>query len=128
MIGIEKILLRRKNIVLFDSAELSDKPQLSFTSLIATGLQKIENYGYTLSPDLVKKLYCSSRHDIILFFGKLENVIKELLCTDKITEPLFPGFPQQVMEMNAAKLYLYQQFHYAFREDINMVSLLRELE
>lgn len=126
MIGIEKILLRRKNAVLCNFNPV-DGDMLDPLPYIATGAKNIERFGYRLHPDIIKELRKTTHFNVIKFFQELEEELKKLVREDKITEPMFPGFPDQVMEMNAAKLYLYQQLHYHFR-DIDMRDIIDNIE
>lgn len=103
--------LRRRNkmIVSFndeDSEKVSEQ-------IIATSLVNLESYGYTFSEKLIEELKLLSIEQYIDFYNMAVSIIKELVGVDKITEPMYPNFPQQVMEMDEVELYLNAIIHYA---------------
>ena len=103
--------LRRRNkmIVSFndkDSEKVSEQ-------IIATSLVNLESYGYTFSEKLIEELKLLSVEQYIDFYNMTISIIKELVGVDKVTEPMYPNFPQQVMEMDEVELYLNAIIHYA---------------
>mgnify|MGYP007096299770 CR=1 FL=1 len=103
--------LRRRNkmIVSFndeDSEKVSEQ-------IIATSLVNLESYGYTFSEKLIEELRLLSVEQYMDFYNMIVSIIKELVGADKITEPMYPNFPQQVMEMDEVELYLNAIIHYA---------------
>lgn len=67
MIGIEKVLLRRKNAVLCNFNPV-DGDMLDPLPYIATGAKNIERFGYQLHPDIIKELQKTTHFNVIKFF------------------------------------------------------------
>lgn len=91
---------------------------------IATIVKSIERYGYTFSEDLCQVLKTQSIEDLTIFYFELEEIIKKEIGADVKYEPMYPGFPKQVMDLDTASLYLNAIYHYisldvpVFDEDV----------
>lgn len=104
------IYLRRRNKVIVNLN--SDNSEKVNEQIIATSLVNLESYGYTFSEKLMEELKLLSVEQYIDFYNMITSIIKELVGVDKITEPMYPNFPQQVMEMDEVELYLNAIIHY----------------
>lgn len=104
------IYLRRRNKVIVNLN--SDDSEKVSEQIIATSLVNLESYGYTFSEKLMEELKLLSVEQYIDFYNMITSIIKELVGVDKITEPMYPNFPQQVMEMDEVELYLNAIIHY----------------
>lgn len=104
------IYLRRRNKVIVNLN--GDNSEKVSEQIIATSLVNLESYGYTFSEKLMEELKLLSVEQYIDFYNMITSIIKELVGVDKITEPMYPNFPQQVMEMDEVELYLNAIIHY----------------
>ena len=67
--------------------------------------ENLRSFGYVLRPDDIIRLAVSkSLHGFFNDFRKLIPDVK--------ADPMYPGFPQQVMEMSEAEFRLHQGIHY----------------
>lgn len=67
--------------------------------------ENIRSLGYVLRPDDMLRLSASS--SLNGFFDHLKSLVPDVKA-----EPMYPGFPQQVMEMPEAQFRLHQLIHY----------------
>lgn len=104
------IYLRRRNKVIVNLN--GDNSEKVSEQIIATSLVNLESYGYTFSEKLMEELKLLSIEQYIDFYNIITSIIKELVGVDRITEPMYPNFPQQVMEMDEVELYLNAIIHY----------------
>lgn len=67
--------------------------------------ENLQSLGFVLKPDDLAKLAVSpSLHG---FYGHLRSLIPDVAA-----QPMYPGFPQQVMEMSEAEFRMHQMMHY----------------
>ncbi|MBQ7183922.1 MAG: hypothetical protein IJR97_08040 [Clostridia bacterium] len=67
--------------------------------------EDLMSLGYTLRPDDIARLSVSgSLHG---FYDRVKALVPDVTA-----EPMYPGFPQQVMEMSEAKFRMQQMLHY----------------
>ncbi len=104
-----RIMVRRahKVIVLPTSTE----PKLS-AHYVATVAKNLESLGYTLSVELME----ACRRIELAELSQLNKELLEILSIQKGADhtfrPMYPGFPQQVMDMSEGELYLNAILHY----------------
>jgi hypothetical protein len=101
------IYLRRRQKVLL----LEGKSEQSKETLAAF-LKNLEPLGYTLSPNLVKTVLTLSETQIKAFHDTLIIDIRALVGANVKYKPMYPNFPQQVMEASGVELYLNAMAHY----------------
>ena len=67
--------------------------------------ENLRSFGFVLRPDDIIRLAASSSlHE---FFNDFRRLIPDIKA-----KPMYPGFPQQVMEMSEAEFRLHQWIHY----------------
>jgi hypothetical protein len=108
---INKIFLARKLKVIIPDENLTRKISTN-KSIIATMIKNIETLGYILSKDIIKSLNNHSVGYIKDFYNNLINYIKEMIGAHVKYNPMYPGFPEQVMTMDEAELYINAIMHY----------------
>jgi hypothetical protein len=109
MNSFNEILLRRKNkIIVNKTVEVS----LSNEKYIATILKNVESLGYTFSQDLVDRLRFVDISELESFYLEIIPILKNLVGADVEYKPMYPNFPQSVMEADESKLYLNALIHY----------------
>ena len=67
--------------------------------------ENLASIGYTLRPDDIARLSVSES-----MYGFFEQL--KALTPDVTAEPMYPGFPQQVLEMSEAEFRMHQMLHY----------------
>lgn len=80
---------------------------------LATALKNLETYRFTLSIECIEILKTYSVKDFMLFYTHLLKQVKQLVGAHVKYRPMYPNFPQQVMSMSEAELYLRAIIHYA---------------
>jgi hypothetical protein len=107
MNSAEKIVLRRLKKV-FVPANSGD-PQLQFVASLAKNLQSI---GFTFSPAVLKRLKSWSPEELLEFANSLLPTLLKMVGGDVEYKPMYPNFPQQVMDASDAELYVNAMLHY----------------
>ncbi|MGI2297706.1 TerD family protein [Paenibacillus sp. GXUN7292] len=99
----------RKVIVMQEQHTLPD-------TYLATALKNISALGFTFSPALMAALRTLSIFSFVKWHKKLTKSLKKLVGAHVQYCPMYPNFPQQVMEASEAELYLEALFHYLTEE------------
>ena len=104
---MNSIYLRRKTkIVLQRGDEFQPQP------IIAALLKNLEEFGYTLSQELIEIVRTFSVEQLETFYQTLIDDLKSMLGAHREFRPMYPNFPSQVMEMSEAELYFNAIIHY----------------
>lgn len=108
---IDEILLRRKNklVMPLNSCTLNSKRK---DSMVAAILKNIEEYGYTLSADVINVIRYWTENEIKEFYSELIGYLKTYCGADKIYRCMYPNFPEQVYEIDDADLFINAFVHY----------------
>ena len=101
------IYLRRKTKVIVDSGK--DTASLEH---LATLLKNIESLGYTLSSELLERVSTLSLKELTSFYNQIVEDLKVMVGDHVDYDPMYPNFPQQVMDMDESELYLNAMIHY----------------
>ena len=110
-----ELLLRRKNKLLLDldetnvEKEVNEKERLTY---IATMMKNVEALEYTFSEEVVEVLKTFETEQLKAFYLKLIPVLKKQKGADVSYHPMYPNFPESVMEEKEATLYLNAIIHY----------------
>ena len=107
--NFQKILFNRRHAIAIPEYQTVNKENDPYIATLETNLHSI-NYG--LSLDMVYALRSLPTEEIAVVCAMIEDIAKESVGDDKQYNPMYPGFPRQVMEMNEAELYLNAIFHY----------------
>jgi len=97
---------------------------------VAVVQKEAEQLGYVLSDLVATRLSSLSVDDLAHFLRDLLKDLRTLTGANRVHEPLYPGFPQQVMRLSEAELYLNAVRHYltlrrAPSDDTTKVPLLQ---
>ncbi|MFX3648817.1 MAG: TerD family protein [Paenibacillus sp.] len=103
------IYLRRANKLIIESNE--GKQQLPKTHL-ATALKNMETLGYTFSNDLMQAMRQLSKEQFEAVYHQLVADLKVMVGAHVQYQPMYAGFPMQVMQAEEAELYLNAIIHY----------------
>jgi hypothetical protein len=74
--------------------------------------KNLSDLGFILDSELVNVLKTYSKEEASEFYKNISTFIIEKLRTDIYHEPMYPNFPQQVMEMDMFKLNVNALVHY----------------
>ncbi|WP_373262274.1 TerD family protein [Hungatella hathewayi] len=103
--NLNEILLNRKNLIsvnpVTDSVDSFEKYLIA-----ATASKKLESLGFRYTHDLIKKLRESSVEEILKIEEQILSNIEKRLGADVRYKPMYPGFPDTVMEKSEFELYL----------------------
>ncbi len=104
---MNSIYLRRKTkIVLQRGDAFQHEP------VIAALLKNLEEFGYTLSKELISVVQTLSTEQLEAFYQTLIADLQKMLGAHREFKPMYPNFPQQVMEMSEGQLYFNAIVHY----------------
>lgn len=103
-----EILLRRRNKVVLNRGEEVVLP----LNYVMTLNKNIESLGYTFSIDLISVMRTYSVENIKPIYLYIVKVLKQLVGADVKYTPMYPNFPQQIMEASDAELYFNAIMHY----------------
>lgn len=117
-----EIYLRRsrKVIVVPEQSKLPD-------TQLATAMKNIAALGFTCSPALLAALRTLSEVSFFRWYKALIHSLKKLVGAHVAYRPMYPNFPEQVMEASDAELYLNAWYHYVTNEVPEMESITREI-
>lgn len=104
---LNAIFLRRKAKVMVANGG-SSLPDV----YLATALKNLESFGYTFSPALIQTLRTLFIEDFVSFYEKVLSDTKKIVGAHVPHQPLYPNFPEQVMNASDAELYVNNIIHY----------------
>lgn len=104
-----RIMLRRTGKVIVVPA--GAEPKLS-PHYVATVAKNLESLGYTLSLELMEACRRIELAELTQLNKELLEILSILKGADHTFRPMYPGFPQQVMDMSEGELYLNAIVHY----------------
>ena len=102
---LNEIILRRKDAVLVEQTDIDPTIKDYKQALVATAAKNLESLGYTLSPELANEMLNTSIEDIVKTARFLTEEIKHKLGGDVEYHPLYPGFPESVLERSDVTLF-----------------------
>jgi stress response protein SCP2 len=81
--------------------------------LLATFFKNVENYGYTFSEEVYNEITRSMDKGTFIRFAKnFTEMLRKELGAHVPHNPMYPNFPQQVMEASEVELYINAILHY----------------
>lgn len=110
IVEANKILLRRKNKLIVGNVGhvMSDDTQ----RYLVTMTKNIETLGYTFSNQLFNKLKTLTKEELFEIYKELVSELKKNIGADVQYNPMYPNFPESVMEENEMQLYMNAIVHY----------------
>ena len=105
---MNEIYFRRKSKLLLKNGTSSE----SQTIYIATFLRNIQSLGFCLSQEILETLNTYTMEELESFYLELIPILKKSIGAHVKYTPMYPNFPEQVMEMNQAELYINAILHY----------------
>jgi hypothetical protein len=101
------IYLRRKMKLLVE-----DGSSTVSNNYVATALKNIESLGFTFSETLIEQLRTLSIVQLSTFYKRLIKDLKAMTGSHVEFNPMYPNFPEQVMDASDAELYINAIVHY----------------
>jgi len=80
--------------------------------LVGTIDKNLESLGYVISPTLFKALSRLTESQLSDFYAEVVPVLKTMRGAHRAFRPMYPNFPQQVMDMSEFELYSNAIRHY----------------
>ena len=108
---INEILLRRKD-KLWITGRIGIDSATKTNRYLVTIMKNLESYGYTMDKDLCDFLFRTTPAFLSDFYNELIRYIKALTGADKVYNPMYPNFPQQVMDADTTELFWNAIIHY----------------
>ena len=109
---INEILLRRKNKVLWVGNTIAVNLLGKVDRYVISILKNLQAYGYTMDEELCRFLITIAPSSLSTFYTQLIEKIELLTGADKTYNPMYPNFPQQVMDADVAELFWNAIIHY----------------
>ncbi len=81
-------------------------------NVIATALKNLEPIGFTFSPAVLDILSTWSTDTFTLWYKKVVKELCEMTGFERNYQMMYPRFPDQVMQMSDAQLYMNAMIHY----------------
>jgi hypothetical protein len=104
----EMYLRRRSKIVLPEPESAEKLPR----SVIATMVNNLGCWGYSFSKELMEACQLLSMDQLSALYGELDAIFAEARGGHRNYQPLYPNFPQQVMKLSEAELFINAILHY----------------
>jgi hypothetical protein len=101
------IFLRRRNKVILQAG--TENNSVAYTGTL---LKNLENLGYTLSKDLIAVINTQSKEELKKTYLFLIKDLKSMLGANVEYDPIYPNFPDQLMKLSNAELYVNAIIHY----------------
>lgn len=105
---MNEILLRRKNKVIVEKGNAIE-PNNQY---IVTIMKNVETLGYTFSKELFETLQTLTIDELQEFYLELVPLLKNLVGADVVYKPMYPNFPESVMEADYIDLFINAIIHY----------------
>lgn len=112
MNATNKILLRRKNLLIVEPINADYEQTKNEQALVVTMMKNVQSLGFTFSKELFDALSHMNRDELKVFYSDLIPALKELVGADVEYNPMYPNFPTQVAEMDGIELFINAIVHY----------------
>ena len=112
MNATNKILLRRKNLLIVEPINADYEQTKNEQTLVVTMMKNVQSLGFTFSKELFEALSHMNRDELKVFYSDLIPALKELVGADVEYNPMYPNFPTQVAEMDGIELFINAIVHY----------------
>lgn len=112
MKNVNKILLYRKNLLIMDCENPEYQQNNTEKSFVITILKNVQSLGFTFSQSLIEMLFHLNRSEIETFYLDLIKELKIIVGADVVYNPMYPNFPEQVMNMDDVELFINAIIHY----------------
>lgn len=111
------IYLRRRGKVFIEKG--NQELPINYVSAMS---KNIESLGYTFSAEVIERLQTLSLEQVTDFYNELIEGLKQLVGAHREFKPMYPNFPDQVMEMSESRLYINALIHYLTNQLPNYIK------
>jgi hypothetical protein len=105
------IYLRRRSKIVLPPSDRQNGELLP-AAYIATALKNLEALGYVFSLDLITACRTLTPEQFVVLYQELVTDLKARKGADHEFAPMYPNFPEQVMQMGEGELYFNAIIHY----------------
>lgn len=112
MSEVNEILLRRKHMVMFPMQKKDGETTKTEKALVVSAIKNFESLGFTVSKELFDAMLACPKEDIEQMYKDIIPKLKALVGADVEYNPMYPNFPEQVMESSDAELFVNAILHY----------------
>lgn len=101
---------------------LPEKDSFNNQVLVASIGKNIESLGYSFTPKVFSVLASQSKQYLSSFYSDIVPILKEMCGAHVQYNPVYPNFPQQVMDASDFELYINAIIHYwsVFLKDLDL--------
>lgn len=110
--SLANIYLRRSLAVLPLPAATTPEETAVMKATVAAVMQNVASLGFKVSSEVSENLLQASFDNVYLWHDQVLSVLKELVGENYRYNPMYPNFPQQVMDLDAAELFINATNHY----------------
>lgn len=107
-------LLMKKNMVLVPTAKVSEDFDVVKPAYIATAAVNLQALGFAFSKELVESFATLSTTEFISLYKEIETTLRQKVGADVEYNPMYRGFPEEVINAEEGELYLNAILHYLF--------------
>lgn len=97
------VYLRRRNKIFVAGNSSTKSAPLNY---VTTMVRNLESLGYTFTQKLIEACAELSIDELVELYSWLSNDLKKSVGAHRVHNPMYPNFPQQVMEMSESELYI----------------------
>lgn len=112
MNATNKILLRRKHLVVIEPNNTEYEQSKTENALVVSMMKNVQSLGFTFSKELFETLMHCGKDELKNFYTELIPELKALVGADVTYRPMYPNFPEQVAEASDVELFINAIVHY----------------
>lgn len=112
MNATNKILLRRKHLVVIEPNNVEYEQSKTENALVVSMMKNVQSLGFTFSKELFETLMHCGKDELKNFYTELIPELKALVGADVTYRPMYPNFPEQVVEASDVELFINAIVHY----------------
>ena len=112
MNATNKILLRRKHLVVIEPNNVEYEQSKTENALVVSMMKNVQSLGFTFSKELFETLMHCGKNELKNFYTELISELKALVGADVTYRPMYPNFPEQVAEASDVELFINAIVHY----------------
>ena len=112
MNATNKILLRRKHLVVIEPNDAKYEQSKTENALVVSMMKNVQSLGFTFSKELFETLMHCGKDELKNFYTELIPELKALVGADVTYRPMYPNFPEQVAEASDVELFINAIVHY----------------
>lgn len=112
MSEVNEILLRRKHMVMFPMYQKDYETTNTEKAMVVSAIKNFEALGFTVSKDLLDAMLSCTKQEVEQMYKDIMPKLRALVGADVEYNPMYPNFPEQVMEASDVELFINAILHY----------------